>query len=425
VKRLLWVALVVIALVLGVISCTPPPAPPTPTPSPTPSPTKPPSTPPARTTLTLAVNGNGTTTPSSGARAYDAGTVVNITATATSGWKFDGWSGDVAAPTSATTTVTMNSDKTVVANFQKLPTPLNVKIDYFGITNPHQQGTSLAPNKIRLFAVVDDGIKTQSFSYPSGTDGLPIKDPFYLEDLGGQKVFSTSSVGDHLRLSVLAYSCPDIEAMHQILDMLKAYDPAASTLKQLYDGLTPKKDLIGWYEHTWDSTEKYGAASGKYEAVGSGDLKLWFRIWSDNEPQVIAKPPFNPEVRIQSVKLGGADPPWQVKRNQGIFQEFPYPNYSVLITVVNNESVDLAVDWAGLSDTKEGFGSGRITVPKNSSKTGTATVHFNSSGQFKITYSVSRGGVVLDTWSGMVNVIPLFIKLPSIFVPSFSGCVIV
>lgn len=109
-------------------------------------------------------------------------------------------------------------------------------------------------------------------------------------------------------------------------------------------------------------------------------------------------------MRIQSVKLGGADPPWQVKKNQGIF--VPYPNYSVLITVVNNESVDLAVDWAGLSDTKEGFGSGRITVPKNSSKTGTATVHFSSSGQFKITYSVSRGGVVLDTWSGMVNVIP-------------------
>ena len=70
-------------------------------------------------TLTIAANGQGTTNPPAGARTYDAGTVVNITANPGTGWRFDSWSGDVAAPTSAITTVTMNSDKTVTANFSK------------------------------------------------------------------------------------------------------------------------------------------------------------------------------------------------------------------------------------------------------------------------------------------------------------------
>jgi uncharacterized repeat protein (TIGR02543 family) len=69
------------------------------------------------TTLTMAVNGNGSTDPLVGTHTYPQGTVVNITATPASGWQFDGWTGDVADPTSATTTVTMNTDKTVTANF--------------------------------------------------------------------------------------------------------------------------------------------------------------------------------------------------------------------------------------------------------------------------------------------------------------------
>ncbi len=67
--------------------------------------------------LTLAVTGNGTTSPSAGARIYDAGTAANITANPSTGWKFDSWSGGVAAPSLASTTVTLDSNKTVTANF--------------------------------------------------------------------------------------------------------------------------------------------------------------------------------------------------------------------------------------------------------------------------------------------------------------------
>ena len=72
-------------------------------------------------TLTMAVSpaGGGTTTPAVGAHIYDEGTVVPVTATAAAGYVFHHWDGDVAAPGSASTTVTMNADKTVTAVFHE------------------------------------------------------------------------------------------------------------------------------------------------------------------------------------------------------------------------------------------------------------------------------------------------------------------
>ncbi len=70
-------------------------------------------------TLTMAVSsaGTGTTTPAVGTYIYDKDTVVEITATANPGYGFVNWTGGVANPNSATTTVTMDGDKTVTANF--------------------------------------------------------------------------------------------------------------------------------------------------------------------------------------------------------------------------------------------------------------------------------------------------------------------
>ncbi|MBW1915920.1 MAG: hypothetical protein JRI86_13465 [Deltaproteobacteria bacterium] len=73
-------------------------------------------------TLTMGVSsGNGSTIPAVGDHDYDEGTVVNITAIPDSGWEFDSWTGDVANTALSTTTVTMNSDKTVTALFTEIP----------------------------------------------------------------------------------------------------------------------------------------------------------------------------------------------------------------------------------------------------------------------------------------------------------------
>ena len=61
----------------------------------------------------------GTVTPASGTF-YDSGTAVPIGATPNPGYTFNGWSGAVAAPASASTTVAMTAPETVVANFSSL-----------------------------------------------------------------------------------------------------------------------------------------------------------------------------------------------------------------------------------------------------------------------------------------------------------------
>ncbi|MFZ5519528.1 MAG: FG-GAP-like repeat-containing protein [Candidatus Zhuqueibacterota bacterium] len=73
-------------------------------------------------TLTMVANpvAGGTTAPTPGDHPYDAGTIVDINATANPGYEFQNWSGNVADANDDETTVTMNSNETVTANFTKV-----------------------------------------------------------------------------------------------------------------------------------------------------------------------------------------------------------------------------------------------------------------------------------------------------------------
>jgi hypothetical protein len=73
-------------------------------------------------TLTVAVNGNGSTSPSAGEHTYAVGSVVSIAAAPASGYRFVSWTGDVATianVVAATTTVSMDTDYAIVANFEE------------------------------------------------------------------------------------------------------------------------------------------------------------------------------------------------------------------------------------------------------------------------------------------------------------------
>ena len=71
-------------------------------------------------TLTIDVNGSGSTTPSVGIHNYPIEAAVTVTAIPESGWKFDSWTGDIAEAESTTTSLIMDSDKTVTANFSEV-----------------------------------------------------------------------------------------------------------------------------------------------------------------------------------------------------------------------------------------------------------------------------------------------------------------
>jgi len=66
---------------------------------------------------------DGTVTPASGSY-YASGTVVDLTATANTGFAFVNWTGSVASASSASTTITMTAPEIVTANFSKAAAPL-------------------------------------------------------------------------------------------------------------------------------------------------------------------------------------------------------------------------------------------------------------------------------------------------------------
>ncbi|MDZ7263070.1 MAG: FG-GAP-like repeat-containing protein [candidate division KSB1 bacterium] len=73
--------------------------------------------------LTMAANpaSGGTTDPAVGVHAYPAGTVVTVIAVPASGYQFVNWTGTVAEPNNDTTTVTMNGNQNLTANFSLIP----------------------------------------------------------------------------------------------------------------------------------------------------------------------------------------------------------------------------------------------------------------------------------------------------------------
>jgi sugar lactone lactonase YvrE len=71
-------------------------------------------------TTAASPSADGSVSPASGTY-YAAGTVVNLTATPNSGYLFANWTGSVASPTSASTTVTMNAPQSITANFTAAP----------------------------------------------------------------------------------------------------------------------------------------------------------------------------------------------------------------------------------------------------------------------------------------------------------------
>jgi uncharacterized repeat protein (TIGR02543 family) len=76
---------------------------------------------------TSSTAGGSITTPGEGTYTYNAGTVVDLMAKAEKGYEFVAWTGDVSTIGDvgvANTTITMNDNYVITANFERIPVPM-------------------------------------------------------------------------------------------------------------------------------------------------------------------------------------------------------------------------------------------------------------------------------------------------------------
>ncbi len=124
-------------------------------------------------TLTTSAGAGGTTNPVPGTYTYDEGAAVSISATASAGNRFGSWSGDASGTTNPVS-VTMNSDKTVTANFVRQYT-LTIAAGAGGTTNPspgtytYDEGTAVS-----IQATAASGYRFGSWSGDASGTANPI-----------------------------------------------------------------------------------------------------------------------------------------------------------------------------------------------------------------------------------------------------------
>jgi len=141
-------------------------------------PVNPPTNP---TTYTLTVNSNptaGGTATAGSTSGIAAGTQVNITAAAASGYTFNNWtisgSGTIANASNASTTVTVNGNVTVTANFTQNPSTYTLTVERNptagGTTTPTSSQSNINPGtQVNISATPASGYTFTNWTITSGS----------------------------------------------------------------------------------------------------------------------------------------------------------------------------------------------------------------------------------------------------------------
>ena len=106
---------------------------------------------------------HGTVTKNPDKATYTHGETVELTAVPDAGWSFANWSGDASSTTNPVT-VTMNGNKTIVANFNSISYTLTGKVGVGGATLSYVDGT--------LKTVTADGNGNYAITVPHGWSGM-------------------------------------------------------------------------------------------------------------------------------------------------------------------------------------------------------------------------------------------------------------
>ena len=114
--------------------------------------------------ITIVVNGSGTVDPSEGIHSYYEGQTLILTAIPAFGFEFDSWSGDLTG-TENPVTITMDTDKNIVALFVEIPSyALTVTAENGSVSMDPAVGSYLEGTEVTLSATPDPGYEFEGWS---------------------------------------------------------------------------------------------------------------------------------------------------------------------------------------------------------------------------------------------------------------------
>ncbi len=281
------------------------------------------------------------------------------------------------------------------ASAQQGGPPLNIAIDYAGILSAYNRHV-LSPHQamVKLVVVVSDGRTLVERTMPF--TGYQRMDDFDIWEVNIRGLHIDSAT-NYLKLSIRAYDVdPDIDFEKSFLSALNELgQTGASNVKAILDSL-PGQWYLGEYENTWYPSQNWGINS--YNGEKGTNMRVWFRIWSSQEPAPLPKPTLQPAVEIQNVVL----PNTVSLGNIGL----KHVNHTLILT--NKENTDVTIDYFGDSDLAMDLYrspvKGTVKVPGGNSIEVTHSFQYSKTGTTTVTYIVYYHGNELNRWSGTVTV---------------------
>ena len=131
---------------------------------------------------TSSTAGGSVTTPGEGVFTYDEGTVVELVATPDAGYRFDEWTGDVdtiADVNAAVTTITMNGDYSITANFLDTAPPTG-----YGCASPEDEAECVSIDEALVCSTASDDSAPIEYKFAIATDAAFSQD---LQESGWQQ----------------------------------------------------------------------------------------------------------------------------------------------------------------------------------------------------------------------------------------------
>jgi len=385
-------------------------------------------------TLTTSVSpaGAGTVSPS-GSNDYNPGTVVTLNATAASGYSFANWTGDVANASSATTTVTMNADKSVTANFTAACYALTLNHTGNG-TNPTASPTNStgcaagsyhATEEITLSgAVPDEGYEIGSWSGTNNNSSTASTNTLTMP--AGPRTVSVNYIK----------SCYALSLTHTGSGANPIASPANST------GCTTGKYTVGqsinlsgalpasgWWIQSWEGTANDGStASNNYLFMPAEDHTVTVNYVTDAPPTCYAltlghegqgsDPLASPANSMgcsagtytsgQSISLSGAVPAsgWEISAWLGTSNDSSTASTNSLTMPASNHTASVVYTQIpptcyALTLTHEGEGSDPIAMPSQS--TGCDPGQYVAGESISLSGAIPETGWQISGWMGTSN----------------------